>query len=151
MKIADISKRIANSVGEALEELQDAQAEKRQRWFDYDEETGVYNLHRETIEYLNHQSELPLLGLEHPHSVKLSKLEVEIETDVSVEGSNEDMVTGSTNEPSTLRVKLEMEHTQASDGMLALHKLASREWREFAKHFHSELFEPPENMEEDKE
>ena len=150
MKIADVSKKIANSVGEALEELQDAQAEKRERWFDYDEDADVYTLTRKTIEYLNHQSEIPLLGLEYPHSVKLAKIEVELETDVNVEGSNEDMVAGNSNEPSTLRVKLELEHSEPSEGMLSLHKLASREFREFVKHFHGDLFEPPVKM-EDKE
>lgn len=146
MKISEISKQIANGVGEALEELQAAQAEKRSRWFDYDPDTNVYTLTRNTVEYLGYQSDLPLLALEFPHAVKLTELEAELETDLFVEGANEDMVTGNSTEPAKLTIRVKMEHSSPSEGMMSLHKLAAREFKEFAKHFHSELFEPPENM-----
>lgn len=128
MDLKEFSKELAEALVEQLSVIDERQGEQRSRWFTL--ESGVNVEVVETYRVAGKELELPRIGIERPSRLDVKNIKATMNSDLSLESKNgfQRLITrvfaGSAT-TSEIKVEVELERSDPSEGMMALHKNAA--------------------------
>ena len=145
---------MAESLVDQLAAIDQRQEEQRERWFVVGED-GVKREVRQKFEIAGKVIEVPLIGLERPSRLDLKKIKASMDSDLALEtqGGKRRLFTrmfSGSKEPSKIEIEIELEQSDPSEGIMALHKRAANEIKEHCLHIEApvRLAEKPTTEEE---
>ncbi len=130
MDIKEAIESLSESMLKPVEELEERRAELRDRWFEVGDD-GVLRMRKLRFELNDKIHHVYLLGLERPSGLIVDEVNTELETDL--EYDKDDFVVGmfsGKEETALLKVEIKMKESVVSEGLLALHQYAARQFKE---------------------
>lgn len=139
MKTQDISKKISNTITDAINEtFDDLYVYQMKRWFNEDSEGRLVAKH-ERLVLCDHEIDAPRHGLEKPVGLEVDSISVSLSTDGEnniIDGEHE---IESSNIFSDMKIDIKLKSTTPSEGLTALHRHGAAEIRNACMHINPEL------------
>ena len=130
-----MSKEIANALVDQLAVIDERQAEQRARW--YRMEDGKHVEIRQVYSVAGHERKLSVVGIEKPSRLDIKTIKADVNSDLSLKKNKgalrllARMFTGSPDKTAEVKITVELEKGEPSEGLMALHKRAANEIKDF--------------------
>ena len=140
MHLEQLSKEITLAMQAQVQTLHEERAAQRERWFETDDQGRKVEVY-ETYIVGGQERKFSRIGLESPDKFTISKITVETNSDIKTEEGEKGLkklvcnMHGHTDSTSEVKVVVEFERSDASEGMLALHQRAVREIKQACLEF----------------
>ena len=135
MDLHEMSEDVANALVDQLAVIDKRQAEQRARW--YRVEDGKHVEIRQVYSVAGHERELSTVGIEKPSRLDIKAIKAEVNSDLSLKKNKgvlrllARMFTGSPDKTAEVKITVELEKGEPSEGLMALHKRAANEIKDF--------------------